>query len=277
MRLPGTTLVELARLNFLARTKTIRFDSLGRFRRCCRRWFTPERKLYFMTLRCSRRSTLVVTLMLVLLFVIGSTSPASGITWQRWYAGNWKSTSYGGKASIGAPNGTPYLAHEPFAFVAAWVGPWQGSGDTMRWVQSGWSQDRDANGDMLPLRSYYEYRRSYEDAIIVWRSNQAYGTARLYDIQYNGTSGLNFVWKIYISGGYQATIYSDLQPPNARIDAKSESTYSGNQVLAEFVGVQYRNSSGQYYNFFTDNRIQDNPFYLTWVNTHQYTAHGNGM
>lgn len=228
-----------------------------------------------MTLKCRRRATLVITLMLVLLFVIGSTSPASAA---RWYADNWKSTSYGGKASIGAPNSTPGIALEPFAFVAAWVGPWQGSDEaTRRWVQSGWSQDRDAIGAMLPLRSYYEYRRAYEDAIIVWRSNQAYGTARLYDIQYNGTSGLNFVWKIYISGGYQATIYCDLQPPNARIDAKSESTHSVNQVLAEFTGVQYRNSSGQYYDFFTDNRIQNNPFYLTWVSTHQYTAHGNGM
>ncbi|HLF90900.1 MAG TPA: hypothetical protein VI451_18300 [Anaerolineales bacterium] len=148
-----------------------------------------------------------------------------------WYAGNFRYSGYGVKATIYAPISAPYLETSG---ESNWV-----SLPSPNWVQTGWRYYVGYSN----AKPYVEYHYGGLSGLTEY-GTQSWGTAKVYQIRHVSGSS----WCAFIAG-VQKGCFTPTTAPQTMLAESEVHVSSNNQLQTTFTAVQYRNSSGTWLNF----------------------------
>ena len=174
-----------------------------------------------------------------------------------WYAGNRRSSTYGGKANISAPAQAPSIASGGESNWVSLPGPY--------WLQTGWRYYK----GWTTARRYVEYYLPNGVYSLTDHGTQVWGSTVNYQIEH--TSGT--IWCAIIAGStYNCS--SVVSAPR-EIQAFSEvHTSSSNVLNTRFAAVYYKNSSGSWLLFNQANWREDSPYRVQKDQYYYYLNYG---
>lgn len=174
-----------------------------------------------------------------------------------WYAGNRRTSTYGGKANIWAPSQAPYIAS---GGESNWV-----SLPLDYWLQTGWIYLKGWSS----AKRYVEYNLPNGTYNLVYHGTHAWGSIIEYKVEHIGGS----TWCAYIAGSNKNC--SQVVSAPREIQAFSEVQNSSNNVLnTRFSAAYYKTSAGIWQLFDQANWREDSPYRVQKDQYYYYRNYG---
>jgi hypothetical protein len=175
-----------------------------------------------------------------------------------WYAGNRRTSTYGGKANIWAPSSAPYIA-------SGGESNWVSLPATPYWLQTGWNYYKGWSS----AKRYVEYYLPNGTYNLVYHGTHAWGGIIEYKVEHIGGS----TWCAYIAGSNKNC--SQVASAPREIQAFSEVHDSNSNVLnTRFSAAYYKTSAGIWQLFNQANWREDAPYHVQKDQLYYYRNYG---